>query len=107
MPKTKQKEKLRIKVKSYDAKLIDKSIKQIIDAIKHQGGEVVGPVPLPTEVKGYTVNRSTFVHNKSKDQFEMKIYKRLIDVLDPEEKIIEALSNLNLPSGIDIEIKSV
>ncbi|HMB17489.1 MAG TPA: 30S ribosomal protein S10 [Candidatus Paceibacterota bacterium] len=106
MAKTKQKEKLRIKVRSYDAKLIDKSVKQIIDAVKHQGGEVVGPVPLPTEVKDYTVNRSTFVHNKSKDQFEMKIHKRLIDVLDPEEKTIEALSNLNLPSGIDIEIKS-
>jgi small subunit ribosomal protein S10 len=107
MAKTKQKEKLRIKVRSYDAKLIDKSVKQIIDAVEHQGGEVVGPVPLPTEVKDYTVNRSTFVHNKSKDQFEMKIHKRLIDVLDPEEKTIEALSNLNLPSGIDIEIKSV
>ena len=101
-----QKERLRIKVRSYDSKLIDKSVKQIIDAIKRQGGEVVGPIPLPTEIKDYTVNRSTFIHNKSKDQFEMKIHKRLIDVMEPEQKIIEALGNLNLPAGIDVEIKT-
>ena len=102
----KEKERLRIKIRSYDSKLIDKSVKQVIKAIEQQGGDVVGPIPLPTEVKKYTVNRSTFVHNKSKDQFEMKIHKRLIDIVKPEQKIIEALSNLNLPAGIDIEIKT-
>jgi len=104
--KQKEKERLRIKIRSYDSKLIDKSVKQVIKAIEQQGGDVVGPIPLPTEVKKYTVNRSTFVHNKSKDQFEMKIHKRLIDIVEPEQKIIEALSNLNLPAGIDIEIKT-
>ena len=103
----KEKERLRIKIRSYDSKLIDKSVKQVIKAIEQQGGDVVGPIPLPTEVKKYTVNRSTFVHNKSKDQFEMKIHKRLIDIVEPEQKIIEALSNLNLPAGIDIEIKTI
>jgi len=103
----KEKERLRIKIRSYDSKLIDKSVKQVIKAIEQQGGDVVGPIPLPTEVKKYTVNRSTFVHNKSKDQFEMKIHKRLIDIVEPEQKIIEGLSNLNLPAGIDIEIKTI
>jgi small subunit ribosomal protein S10 len=105
--KQKEKERLRIKIRSYDSKLIDKSVKQVIKAIEQQGGDVVGPIPLPTEVKKYTVNRSTFVHNKSKDQFEMKIHKRLIDIVEPEQKIIEGLSNLNLPAGIDIEIKTI
>jgi len=102
-----QKEKLRLRIKSYDAKLIDKSVRQIIDAIERKGGEVVGPVPLPTEVKKYTVNKSTFVHKKAREQFEMKVHKRLIDILNPKEQIIEALSNLNLPSGIDVEIKTI
>lgn len=101
-----QNEKLRLKIKSYDAKLIDNSTRQIIDAITQQGGEVIGPVPLPTEIKKYTVNKSTFVHKKSRDQFEMKIHKRLIDVVNPKPEIIEALGNLNLPAGIDVEIKS-
>lgn len=101
-----QKEKMRLRVKSYDAKLIDKSVKQIVEAIQRKGGEVVGPVPLPTEVKRYTVNSSSFVHKKSRDQYEMKIHKRLIDIVNPKEQIIEALSNLNLPSGIDVEIKT-
>lgn len=102
---TKQ-EKLRLRVKSYDAKLIDKSVEQIIEAIERKGGEIVGPVPLPTEVKRYTVNKSTFVHKKSREQFEMKVHKRLIDILNPKQQIIESLSNLNLPAGIDVEIKT-
>ncbi len=104
--KQKQKEVIRIKVKSYDPKLIDKSVRQIIEAIKRYGGEVIGPIPLPTEIKKYTVNRSTFVHNKSKEHFDMKVHKRLIDVMEPDQKIIEALGNLNLPAGIDVEIKT-
>jgi small subunit ribosomal protein S10 len=104
--KQKQKEKIRIKIRSYDPKLIDKSVKNIVEAIKRYGGNVIGPIPLPTEIKKYTVNRSTFVHNKSKEKFEMKVHKRLIDVMEPDQKIIEALSNLNLPAGIDVEIKT-
>lgn len=97
--------KLRLKIKSYDHKLIDNSAKQIIETALRNGSEVIGPVPLPTEFKKYTVNRSTFVHKNSREQFELRIHKRLIDILSPNQKIIEALSNLNLPSGIDIEIK--
>ncbi len=100
-----QKEKLRIKVKAYDTKLIDSSVKQIIEAIKRQGGDVMGPIPLPTEFKRYTVNRSTFVHKKSREQFELRVHKRLVDILNPEQKIIESLTDLNLPSGVDVEIK--
>lgn len=106
MSEKNQKEKLRLKVRSYDSKLIDNSVRQIVEAIRQQGGEVVGPIPLPTEIKKYTVNRSTFVHKKSRDQFEMKIHKRLVDVINPRPEIIEALGNLNLPAGIDVEIKS-
>ncbi len=96
---------LRIKVKAYDPKLIDNSVKQIIEAIRRQGGEVVGPTPLPTEFKKYTVNRSTFVHKKSREQFELRVHKRLVDILNPQQKIIESLTDLNLPSGVDVEIK--
>ncbi len=100
-----QKEKLRIRVKAYDAKLIDNSVRQIVEAIRRQGGTIVGPVPLPTEFKKYTVNRSTFVHKKSREQFELRVHKRLLDILNPEQRIIESLTDLNLPSGIDVEIK--
>ena len=100
-----QKEKLRLRVKSYDAKLIDNSVRQIIEAIRRQGGNVVGPIPLPTEFRKYSVNRSTFVHKKSQDQFEMRVHKRLVDILNPQQKIIEALGDLNLPAGVDVEMK--
>jgi len=100
-----QKERLRLRVKSYDAKLIDNSVRQIVEAIKRQGGEVHGPIPLPTEFKRYSVNRSTFVHKKSGEQFEMRVHKRLIDILNPHQKLIESLTDLNLPAGVDIEIK--
>ncbi|MDO8470012.1 MAG: 30S ribosomal protein S10 [bacterium] len=98
-------QRLRLRVKSYDAKLIDNSVRQIIEAIRRQGGEVIGPVPLPTEFKRYTVNRSTFVHKKSGEQFEMRVHKRLIDIPSPSQKIIESLTDLNLPAGVDVEIK--
>ncbi len=99
-------ERLRLRVKAYDAKLIDSSVKQIIEAIRRQGGEVVGPIPLPTEVRRYTVNRSPFVHKKSKEQFEMRVHKRLIDIPNPSQKIVESLTDLNLPGGVDVEIKT-
>lgn len=97
--------KLRIKLKAYDHKIIDSSVRQIIDIANRYGVEVVGPVPLPTEVLKYTVNRSTFVHKNAREQFEMRVHKRIIDILNPNAEIIEALRDLNLPSGVDIAIK--
>src|SRR5438270_542800 len=98
-------QKLRIKLKAYDHKIIDNSVRQIIDIANRYGVEVIGPVPLPTEVLKYTVNRSTFVHKNAREQFEMRVHKRIIDVISPNEEIIEALRDLNLPSGVDISIK--
>jgi len=97
--------KIRLRIKSYDHKLIDNSLKQIIDIALRNGAEVVGPIPLPTEFRKYTVNRSTFVHKNSREQFELRVHKRLIDILAPSQKIVEALSSLTLPAGVDIEIK--
>ena len=99
------KTKLRIKVRAYDSKIIDNSVKQIVDTAIRNGAEVVGPVPLPTEIHKYTVNRSTFVHKNAREQYEMRVHKRLIDILNPNPKTINALTNLNLPAGVDIEIK--
>lgn len=98
-------QKLRIKLRAYDHKIIDNSAKQIIDIANRFGVEVVGPVPLPTEILKYTVNRSTFVHKNAREQFEMRVHKRVIDVISPNAEIIEALRDLNLPSGVDIAIK--
>lgn len=97
--------KLRIKLKAYDHKIIDNSVRQIIDIANRNGVEIIGPVPLPTEILKYTVNRSTFVHKNAREQFEMRVHKRIIDILSPNEQIIEALRDLNLPSGVDISIK--
>jgi len=97
--------KLRIKLKAYDHKIIDNSVRQIIDIANRHGVEVVGPVPLPTEVLKYTVNRSSFVHKNAREQFEMRVHKRIIDILSPNQEIIESLRDLNLPSGVDISIK--
>ncbi len=107
MPKKEceQQAKLRLRIKSYDHKLIDTSCRQIIDIALRNGSEIIGPIPLPTEYKRYTVNRSTFVHKDSREQFELRVHKRLVDILNPNPKIIEALSNLNLPAGVDVEIK--
>ena len=98
-------QRLRLRIKSYDAKLVDTSSRQIIEAIRRQGGDVIGPIPLPTEFKRYTVNRSTFVHKKSGERFEMRVHKRLLDIPAPSQKIIESLTDLNLPAGVDVEIK--
>lgn len=100
-----EKEKLRLRIKAYDHKLIDNSCRQIIDAAKRHDAEVVGPVPLPTEIKRYTVNRSPFVNKDAREQFELRVHKRLIDILNPSPNLIETLSKLNLPSGVDIDIK--
>ena len=97
--------KLRIKLRAYDHKIIDNSSKQIIDIANRYGAEVVGPIPLPTEILKYTVNRSSFVHKNAREQFEMRVHKRIIDILNPNQEIIESLRDLNLPSGVDITIK--
>jgi len=102
---TEQQAKLRLRIKSYDHKLLDRSTRQIIDIAKRNGAETIGPIPLPTEVRKYTVNRSTFVHKDSREQFEMRTHKRLVDILNPNQKIVEALSSVNLPAGVEIEIK--
>jgi len=99
------KSKLRIKLRGYDHRVIDNSARQIVETALRFGVEVLGPIPLPTEIKKYTVNRSSFVHKDSREQFEMRIHKRLIDILTPNPKVIDALTNLNLPAGIDIEVK--
>lgn len=101
------KQKLRIKLKAYDNKIIDNSARQIIEAAERQGAEVIGPVPLPTEIKKYAVNRSTFVHKSSGEHYEMRIHKRMVDILNPDPRTIDALTNLNLPAGVDIEIKMI
>lgn len=98
-------QRVRIKVRAYDHKVIDQSVRTIIDNVKRSGAEVVGPVPLPTDKKKYTVNRSTFVHKDSREQFEMRVHKRLIDIYNPSARTIDQLSNLSLPSGVDVEIK--
>jgi small subunit ribosomal protein S10 len=102
-----EKEKLRMQVRAYDSKLIDNSCRQIVDTAKRYDVEVIGPVPLPTEIRKYTVNKSTFVHKKSREQFEIRVHKRLIDIINPNQSVITSLSSLNLPSGVDIEIKMV
>lgn len=100
-------QKIRLRIRAYDHKLIDNSARQIIETAERNDAKVVGPIPLPTEVKKYTVNRSTFIDKNSREQFELRVHKRLIDILNPNQKIIESLSNLNLPAGVDIEIKIV
>src|SRR3990167_11354853 len=110
MPTEKKKNKeavqrIRIKLKAYDNKIIDKSAKQIVETIERSGGKVIGPVPLPTEIHKYTVNRASFIDKNSREQFEMRVHKRLIDILAYNPKIIDALTNLNLPAGVDIELK--
>src|ERR1051325_11709148 len=105
MDKDTAKPRIRIKIRAYDHKLIDQSSKQIVDTAKRTGASISGPVPLPTENKKYTVLRSTFVHKDSREQFEMRVHKRLIDILDATPKTIDSLTNLNLPAGVDVEIK--
>ena len=97
--------RIRIKIRAYDNKIIDQAAKNIIQTAERNNAKVVGPVPLPTEKTKFTVNRSTFVHKTSREQYEMRVHKRLIDVLNPNPKCIDALTNLQIPAGVDIEIK--
>ncbi len=99
------KQRIRIKIRAYDHKIIDTATDTIVKTAQRTGATILGPVPLPTEKRRYTVNRSTFVHKKSRDQYEMRIHKRLIDIVNPTEGTMDALMTLNLPSGVDVEIK--
>jgi small subunit ribosomal protein S10 len=99
------KQKIRIKIQSFDHKVIDETSKLIIDTAERTGAIVAGPIPLPTKIEKFTVNRSTFVHKKSREQFEMRTHKRIIDITESTAKTIESLSNLSLPAGVEIEIK--
>ncbi len=105
--KTKEdvKQRIRIKIRAYDHKVIDAATQTIIKTAERSGAEVLGPVPLPTEIRRFTVNRSTFIDKQSRDQYEMRVHKRLIDIVSPTERTIDALMSLNLPAGVDIEIK--
>lgn len=98
-------QKLRIRVRAYEHKILDASTKQIIDTAMRFDAKVVGPIPLPTEIKKYTVNRSSFVYKDAREQFEMRMHKRVIDIMNPSAKVIEALTNLSLPSGVNIDVK--
>ena len=98
-------QKIRIKLKSFDHMLVDKSAAKIVDTVKATGAKVVGPIPLPTHKKIFTVNRSTFVNKKSREQFELDSYVRLIDIDDSNAKTVDALMKLELPSGVEVEIK--
>jgi small subunit ribosomal protein S10 len=102
---TEEEPRIRIRIKAYDNKIIDQSTRKIVETVERAGSSVHGPVPLPTEVHKVTVNRSTFVHKNARDQYEMRVHKRLIDILSPNPKTIDALTNINLPAGVDIEIK--
>lgn len=97
--------RVRIKIKAYDNKVIDQSAKKIIETALRSGAQIAGPVPLPTEIHKVTVNKSTFVHKDARDQYEMRVHKRLIDIMDPKAKTIDDLTNLDLPAGVDIEVK--
>ena len=99
------KNRIRIRLKAYDHRVLDDSVRKIVDAAERTGAAVVGPVPLPTRIEKFTVNRSTFIDKDSREQFEIRTHKRLIDVLEPGSKTIENLTKLDLPAGVDIEIK--
>lgn len=98
-------QKLRIRVRAYENKILDASIKQIMDTALRFDAKVIGPIPLPTEIKKYTVNRAAFVFKDAREQFEMRVHKRVIDIVAPSPKVIEALTNLSLPSGVSIDVK--
>ena len=97
--------RLRIRVRAYEYKILDVSVKQIMDTALRHDAKVQGPIPLPTEIKKYTVNRSAFVYKNAREQFEMRVHKRVIDIINPTPKIMEALTNLSLPSGVNVDVK--
>ncbi|MCL6429939.1 MAG: 30S ribosomal protein S10 [Anaerolineae bacterium] len=100
-----RRQRIRIRLKSYDHRVLDQSARRIVEAAEHTGAAVVGPVPLPTKIERFTVMRSPFIDKDSREQLEIRTHKRLIDVLEPTPKTVETLMRLNLPAGVDIEIK--
>jgi len=104
--KTKNEQQIvRLRFRSYDHNLLDRSLKQLVDLLQKEGIEVKGPIPLPTEIKRYTVNRSPFIYKKSMEQFEMRIHKRIIDVINPSQRVLELFNSLDLPAGVEVEIR--
>jgi small subunit ribosomal protein S10 len=99
-------EKIRIRLKAYDHKILDQSLQEIVDTVKRTGAKIIGPIPLPTKISKYTVLRSPHTDKKSREQFEMRIHKRLIDIINPTPNTVDALMKINLPAGVDVEIKS-
>jgi small subunit ribosomal protein S10 len=97
--------KLRIKAQGFESKILDESVKKIIDTAKRYNAEIVGPIPMPTRITKYTVLRSSFVYKNSREQFEMRVHKRILDILNPDSKITEAMSNISLPSGVHLEVE--
>lgn len=98
-------QRIRIKIRAHDHRIIDQSTRTILETAERSGAKVIGPIPLPTEKKRYTVNRSTFVHKDAREQYEIRVHKRLLDIIDPTPRTIDSLMNLNLPAGVDVEIK--
>ncbi len=98
--------KIRIRLKAYDYRVLDQSTSEIVDTAKRTGANVAGPVPLPTDISRFTVNRSPHVNKKSREQFEIRVHKRLIDIHEPTEQTVEALMKLELPAGVNVEIKA-
>ena len=96
---------VRIKLKAYDHRVLDNAATKIVETVKRTGGEISGPVPLPTEIQKYTILRAVHKYKDSREQFEMRTHKRLIDIKNPSKEIVDALSHLDLPSGVDIQIK--
>jgi small subunit ribosomal protein S10 len=99
--------KLRLRIQSYDHKLVDNTAKQIIETAERNEADLKGPIPLPVSLRKYTVNRAQNIDKNSREQFELRVHKRLVDILNPNPKIIESLSNLNLPAGVDVELKMI
>ena len=98
-------DKIRIKLKAYDFRILDKAVAEIVDSARNTGANIVGPIPLPTHIHRTTIQRSVHVDKKSREQFEMRVHKRLLDILEPTQQTVDSLGKLNLPAGVDVEIK--
>jgi len=103
--KAEEVQRLRMRVSAYEHKILDQSVKSIVDTAMRHDAVMRGPIPLPTGIKKYTVNRGAFIDKNSREQFEMRIHRRVVDIVNPSPKVVEALTNLNLPSGVNIDVK--
>ncbi len=99
------KDRVRVRLKSFDVRLIEQSVRSIVDTLQQYNVKVAGPIPLPTRIQKFTVNKSTFVNKKSREQFEMRTHKRLLDIIDPPGTAMDALQRVELPAGVDVEIR--